>query len=260
MITQADLAHWRRVVPWSMDEQVEQDLVLSRLIVDIANHPLLGNELVFRGGTCFHKLWLEEPWRYSEDLDYVRRSASGVGELFDALRDVAAAAGFDRVQTVVGQHPKAKFDSTFSGGGRMRIKIEMNTFERSPARTTTVRHHVVDSPWFKGEAMVPTFAIEELVATKIRALYQRKKGRDLFDLWLAVEVAGIAPEDIAGCFQPYRPEGWTAELALANLEAKAIDRQFASDIDLLAERLPRGYTLAAGARVVRRVLEAIDAM
>ena len=82
----------------------------------------------------------------------------------------------------------------------------------------------------------------------------------MFDLWLAVEVAGIAPEDIAGCFQPYRPEGWTAELALANLEAKAIDRQFASDIDLLAERLPPGYTLAAGARVVRRVLEAIDAM
>ncbi len=61
MITQADIAHWQQRVPWPTLEQVEQDLVLSRLIVEIANHPLLGNELVFRGGTCLHKLWLDQP-------------------------------------------------------------------------------------------------------------------------------------------------------------------------------------------------------
>ncbi|MDZ7734161.1 MAG: nucleotidyl transferase AbiEii/AbiGii toxin family protein [Acidimicrobiia bacterium] len=43
----------------------------SRLIVAIANHPLLGEELVFRDGTCLHKVVLPEPLRYSEDLDYV---------------------------------------------------------------------------------------------------------------------------------------------------------------------------------------------
>lgn len=47
--------------------------------IEIVRHTLLGQELVFRGGTCFHKLWLDRPWRYSEDLDYIRRSASGVG-------------------------------------------------------------------------------------------------------------------------------------------------------------------------------------
>lgn len=85
MITQADIAHWQQRVPWPTLEQVEQDLVLSRLIVEIANHPLLGNELVFRGGTCLHKLWLDRPWRYSEDLDYVRRSAGGIGTVLDAM-------------------------------------------------------------------------------------------------------------------------------------------------------------------------------
>ncbi len=54
----------------------------------------------------------------------------------------------------------------------------MNTFERSPVRPIVSRPYAVDSPWFTGGAHVATFAIEELVATKIRALYQRKKGRD----------------------------------------------------------------------------------
>ncbi|MGH2469017.1 MAG: nucleotidyl transferase AbiEii/AbiGii toxin family protein [Chloroflexota bacterium] len=40
------------------------------------------------------------------------------------------------------------------------------------------------SPWFTGSADVPTFALEELLGTKLRALYQRRKGRDLFDLVL----------------------------------------------------------------------------
>lgn len=71
MITPADIAHWRTQVPWVDPDQVEQDLVLSRLIIEIADDPVLGPELVFRGGTCFHKLCLDRPWRYSEDLDYV---------------------------------------------------------------------------------------------------------------------------------------------------------------------------------------------
>ena len=105
MITQADIAQWRTQVPWTSPENVEQDLVLSRLIIEFANHPLLGNDLVFRGGTCFHKLWLDRPWRYSEDLDYVRRNEGGVGEVLDAIRDVARIVGFDDVRTEIGRHP-----------------------------------------------------------------------------------------------------------------------------------------------------------
>jgi predicted nucleotidyltransferase component of viral defense system len=46
----------------------------------------------------------------------------------------------------------------------------------------------VDSPWFSGAADIPTFATEELLATKIRALLQRDKGRDLVDLAHALEL------------------------------------------------------------------------
>lgn len=222
MITHADIAHWRTHVPWISPEDVEQDLVLSRLIIEFAQHSLLGKELLFRGGTCLHKLWLDKPWRYSEDLDYVRRGRGGVGEVLDAIREVAADAEFDEVRTQISRHPKARLRSTFVGGRRLQIKVEINTFERFPARPTVTREFRIDSPWFSGSAEVPTFALEELTATKIRALFQRSKGRDLFDLWLAVRYAGTIPADIARCFDPYRPEGWTVRRALANLGANSI--------------------------------------
>jgi len=257
VIAESDLTQWRSKLPWPTDEQIEQDLVLSRLIVDIAQHPLLGNELVFRGGTCFHKLWMSRPWRYSEDLDYVRRTGGGVGAILDAIRDVAAAVGFDKVQTQVGRHPKVRLDSTFVGGTRMRVKIEMNTFERSPAKPVITRPFEVSNPWFTGSADVTTFAIEELVATKIRALYQRRKGRDLFDMWLAVEEAGIAPEAIAAAFGPYRPDGWTPALALENLEAKLEDTRLTTDLSGLVADWPDSYTIEAGGEIARRVIEAV---
>lgn len=64
----------------------------------------------------------------------------------------------------------------------MTVKIEINTYERSPSRPIVQRSFGVDNPWFTGEAAVSTFDLTELIATKIRGLFQRKKGRDLFDL------------------------------------------------------------------------------
>ncbi|MCY4665317.1 MAG: nucleotidyl transferase AbiEii/AbiGii toxin family protein [Acidimicrobiaceae bacterium] len=258
MITEADIAHWQRHTPWPTLEQVEQDLVLSRLIVEIASHPLLGNELVFRGGTCLHKVWLDRPWRYSEDLDYVRRTAGGIGDVLDAIREVAAVAGFDRVHTDVRRHPKVRLDSTFVRGGRMRVKIELNTLERSSARPTVTREFEVDSPWFSGAADVATYALEELAATKIRALFQRKKGRDLFDLWLTVQQAGASPTEIAECFGLYRPDGWTMTRAVGNLEAKLGDQEFTADIQRLVLDWPEGYTVEAAGKTARAVLDEID--
>lgn len=259
MITAADIAEWRHHVPWVDPDQVEQDLVLSRLMIEIANHPRLRDELVMRGGTCLHKLWFPQPWRYSEDLDYVRRSSGPIGPVLDTLRELARLNGFDDVVMQVGQHPKARFRSTFHSGRPMRIKIEMNTFERSPAQAITTRPLSIASSWFEGHSDVPTFELEELVATKIRALYQRRKGRDLFDLWLAVEHAGADPSAIATCFGPYRPAGWTAGLALANLDAKLSDRTFVTDLDLLVVAPPSGYAIEAAASLARRVITLADA-
>jgi hypothetical protein len=133
----------------------------------------------------------------------------------------------------------------------------MNTFERSPARPTVTRRFAVASPWFTHEADVPTFTIEELTATKVRALFQRRKGRDLFDLWLAVKHGGASITEIVDCFEPYRPDGWTVERALSNLDDKLAVDDFTCDIDQLLSSRPDGYSIETAAHVAREVIRAI---
>lgn len=250
MIPAAHITSWSHVAPWPTDEQVEQDLVLSRLIVEIANHSVLGSELVFRGGTCLHKLVLPEPLRYSEDLDYVRASHGPIGSILDAIREIADGLGC-RTKTDVGAFPKVSLRGAYeSGAGPMRIKIEINTHETSPARQHRQVSYGVDSPWWQGNAQVLTFQPEELVATKLRALYQRRKGRDLFDLWLALTFLDLDPAEIVSCFEPYRPDGYAARRAQETLDEHLASRGFRNDLAPLIREVPEDYDIdAAGALV-----------
>lgn len=84
MIPQAFITEWQARAPWPQPFQIEQDLILSRLMIEIATRPPLAEEFVMRGGTCLHKLHLPQPHRYSEDLDYVRRTKTGIGMLTSA--------------------------------------------------------------------------------------------------------------------------------------------------------------------------------
>jgi predicted nucleotidyltransferase component of viral defense system len=79
LIPQADIIAWRRVAPWADDGMVEQDLVLSRALVEIFSDPALAQALAFRGGTALHKVVLAPPSRYSEDLDLVQPHGRDLG-------------------------------------------------------------------------------------------------------------------------------------------------------------------------------------
>ncbi len=97
MISPDALGAWRVSHSWADDEQVEQDLIMTRVAVEIASHPELSDRLAWRGGTCLHKLFLPAPLRYSEDLDYVAYGLSvednDMRRLRSGLREVAAAIG-----------------------------------------------------------------------------------------------------------------------------------------------------------------------
>ena len=78
-----------------------------------------------------------------------------------------------------------------------------------------------------------TFEIDELLGTKLRALYQRRKGRDLFDLWLGISQGMLAPERIVACFTEYmKREGHSVSRAQfeQNLHDKQSDAAFLEDI------------------------------
>jgi predicted nucleotidyltransferase component of viral defense system len=69
MIPITEIRAWSNVVPWVNDEQIEQDLVICRSVVEIYSDKFLSENLVFRGGTALHKLYLNPQPRYSEDID-----------------------------------------------------------------------------------------------------------------------------------------------------------------------------------------------
>jgi hypothetical protein len=74
MIPMMNIIAWSHRAPWPEMRQVEQDLIISRAIVAIFSDQHLQKQLRFRGGTALNKLHFPEPFRYSEDIDLVRKS------------------------------------------------------------------------------------------------------------------------------------------------------------------------------------------
>ena len=119
-------------------------------------------------------------------------------------------------------------------GVQIRLKIEVNT--REHFSVFGIKESAVDlkSEWISGEAMVPTFELEELLSTKLRALYQRKKGRDLFDLWYALTNHKVDIEKLITAFHHYMEEEGntiTQKDYLENMEKKIEDPDFIGDMN-----------------------------
>lgn len=243
MIAHDYISAWRAHAPWVADIQVEQDLVISRALVDIFSHPLLAEGLAFRGGTALYKLHLR-PARYSEDIDLVQVKAGPAGPIMGALRDVLDPwLGAPRWKQSEGRVTfYYRFVSDDVPPRPMRLKVEINSREHFSVFGLIKAPFAVDSRWFTGRVEIGTYGLDELLGTKLRALYQRKKGRDLFDLAIALEAGSAAPKRIVAAFSAYMDHGGhrvTRAMFEQNLYAKLEDPQFTGDI---------GPLLAAGHR------------
>lgn len=245
MIPRAHITAWRSKAPWSTDAQVEQDLVISRAVVDLFSDPLVAREVAFRGGTALHKLHFDPPGRYSEDIDLVQVNAGPFGPVMNALR-ARLDPWLGKPQWKQG-HGRVTFFYRFESETRpitpLRLKVETNTREHFCVLGPRKARFQVDSPWHSGAAEVLTYEPEELLGTKLRALYQRKKGRDLFDLSEALtRLAGLDAEKIVACFLRYLENDGRrvtrAELE-ENLAEKIADKVFLGDVPpLLALGVP----------------------
>jgi predicted nucleotidyltransferase component of viral defense system len=202
LIPLAQITHWRQTAAWASDDDVEQDLVISRSIVDIFATPFLRERLAFRGGTALHKLLLTPPTRYSEDIDLVLLAQEGVGGVFDATRKALSWLN-DRPRTNISRFATMYFPFETNAGTIRRLKVEIATRESfSTSRVVSIPFSV-SSPLLDGKAEVRTYSIEELLATKFRALYQRKKGRDLYDIWWAAQEKKVDFDRVYELFLEY---------------------------------------------------------
>ena len=190
MIPAQNIVAWGNVVPWAEQRQVEQDLIISRALVEIFSDDMLRDALRVRGGTALGKLHFPKPMRYSEDIDLVRTRGGPIGPLLDGLRVVLepwlGRARFD--QSPVAPKFRFRVEAEDGSGVPIRLKIEINTREIQAFDDPASLPLKIDNPWFSGEAVISTFSREEMLATKLRALLQRDQGRDLYDLAHALEV------------------------------------------------------------------------
>ena len=201
VITNREIANFAG--EWQLAHQVvEKDYVLGWLLAAIAEHPQT-RSWAFKGGTCLRKCWFET-YRFSEDLDFtVAESDLDVGRLGETFAEIASwlddrcglrlivdDGSFRRRQNKRGKPtiegrlgylgplgmptpPKVKLDLTADEVivRRLDLRPVMHPFSDAPS-----------SPAAGHLAHVVCYSLPELLGEKIRALAERCRPRDLYDV------------------------------------------------------------------------------
>jgi predicted nucleotidyltransferase component of viral defense system len=191
---------------------VEKDYALGWLLAGIGNHPVLRDAWVFKGGTCLKKCFFET-YRFSEDLDFTVRDPAhlDVGFLSGTFAEIAEwvyeASGLEMPREThkfeVFNNPRGKPSAQGRVGyhgplGRIgdppRMKLDLAHDEilvLEPVRRP-VHHPYSDCPENGIEALC--YAFEEVFAEKVRALTERLRPRDLYDVVHLHRRADLQPD------------------------------------------------------------------
>ncbi len=240
MIPLAHIQEWAATTPWRESRQVEQDLIICRALCDIFNEPFLAERLAFRGGTAIHKLLFRQPLRYSEDIDLVQVRAEAIGPTVNALRDVLSWLGpFKRDTATHSLHLVGRFTPESEPTARAKVKIEVNTREHEHLYELRRYPFAIENAWFTGRASVVSFDAEELFGTKLRALLQRRKGRDLFDFHVGFDQLSLDPARVIAAFAHYMTQDGTA-ISRANAEERMLGKLTRSLTEDIAPLLAPG--------------------
>jgi predicted nucleotidyltransferase component of viral defense system len=167
----------------------ELDYRLVHALRAVYTDPFLHDRLCLKGGTALNKLYLPGTSRLSVDLDFnavgtkeqVLKERTPIGEAIaaaleqqDSSYDLTYRGRYDQLTVY------ARF-SPLSGTARQRLKLEVSFIERF-AILGRVEQSLVPLP-FDEPLAINTYHLEELTSTKLRALYDRRKGRDIYDLF-----------------------------------------------------------------------------
>jgi predicted nucleotidyltransferase component of viral defense system len=242
MIPQRYIEEWRAFAPWMTDAQVEQDLIITRAIVEMFSDDLLKKSLAFRGGTALHKLYLKPQIRYSEDIDLVQINFEPINPILKRIREKLLFLGTKRTvkQHIHNNTIIYRFETEMQPIINMRLKIEINTREHLNILGLKEIPYEMKSSWFSRQCNTTGYEIEELLGTKLKALYQRKKGRDLFDMYWALTHLDIDAEKVVHCYNVHMKNAVdkppTQKQFLVNMNEKMTDREFTEDIRLVLRK------------------------
>lgn len=179
---------------------IEKDYVLGWVLAGISNHPELSSSWVFKGGTCLKKCYFET-YRFSEDLDFtvINSEHQKKSFLITAFKEVAdwvyEATGIqipkETIRFEIYTNPRGKISvqgrisyrgPLQPGGALPRIKLDLTDDEVLvlDSASRKVHHPYSDKP--ENDIQIQSYCFEELFAEKIRALAERLRPRDLYDV------------------------------------------------------------------------------
>ncbi|NLV44046.1 MAG: hypothetical protein GXY07_06060 [Candidatus Hydrogenedentes bacterium] len=195
MINRFDLDE--RVREWSLrDDIVEKDYVLGWLLWGIGTDEILGTKWAFKGGTCLKKCYIET-YRFSEDLDFTILPGGPIrpAELGPILRAVLERVTEASGLVFSGREPLLKGHSSglytegrvYYQGPRgaakvASVKLDLSASEKVVRPTVQRRIHHSYPDNLPEPATVRCYCFEELFAEKIRAMGERGRPRDLYDI------------------------------------------------------------------------------
>jgi predicted nucleotidyltransferase component of viral defense system len=220
-VTQQDVLAHQAVVPWPSVIQVEQDLLLCLAMVAIFSHSPIAKQVAMRGGTVLHKIHLEPASRYSEDIDLVVIDRQVSEEEIKTGIEDALLVVFGKAQQHFWENLKLSvrnvarpsrvlrfiydIPSVMQPPRTLRVEVEVNVTERVPFLPVVYLPFSVSFQEDEQRADIASFDIHEMLGKKMRALFQRSKGRDLFDLFWAFNESKreISVSEVIRCFQHY---------------------------------------------------------
>lgn len=258
MIDQGSIIAWKEQAPWSSAAMVEQDLIISKALVCIFSDEFLSSQLAFRGGTALHKPYLQPQSRYSEDIDLVQIQPGPIKPIMYRLGEVLSWLP-DRVtkQKRYNNTMLFRMESEVPPVQPLRLKVEINCYEHFNVLGLQKIPFEMQNTWFSGRCEIITFALDELVGTKLRALYQRKKGRDLYDLQLALNSGKIDVTRVMKCYQQYMEfvveKIPTYKQFVQNMELKMQDNDFLNDMTLLLRDGEQSFNPQSAYELVKSV-------
>jgi predicted nucleotidyltransferase component of viral defense system len=246
LIPRAYLQEWSANAPWPDLRQIEQDLIICRALCDLFTASKLKDRIAFRGGTAINKLLFQRPLRYSEDIDLVQVRPERIGPTIDAIREALAWLGdCNRDRAGHSTHLTFRFAPEAAPDATLNVKVEINTREHVNLLGLKTYPFELVNGWHQASAEIVSFEPEELFGTKLRALLQRRQGRDLFDLHEGLKQLGLHSGKVVACLEHYlRLEGHG--ISRADAEQRMLEklaRSLTEDVDPL---LPAGVRFSEG--------------
>ena len=238
-----------RAAEWQLrPEIVEKDYVLGWLLAGLASSGQ--RELwVFKGGTCIKKCFFET-YRFSEDLDFSLLPETPYSDdairatLLATVRSVHELSGIDFPENLVEVRPRRNqqnqitFECRIGYRGPLAVpsypRVLFDLTQHEPVLDTAearpILHPYPDE--LPQEAAVLAYSLDELLAEKTRALYERTRPRDLYDVVYLIENQSEA-FDLPHVRELFSAKCGTKSLPVPGLEE--ITRIVSSDAELRSE-------------------------